>query len=122
VVLFAKQPRVKSMSTAMSVCHGAFGRAALYRLDKSLITHAHREGHLIFHVDECLSRVVVNDSGFDVDECCAAAVSPLEPHSFNLKPDQASVCTSSPSGFWKTAKRPSLRSGSAVAGSFERRR
>jgi AraC-like DNA-binding protein len=75
----------------MSVCHGAFGRAALYRLDKSLITHAHREGHLIFHIEECLSSVVVNGVEFDVDECCAAAVSPLEPHCFNIKPDQASV-------------------------------
>ncbi len=79
------------MSTAMSVCHGAFGRAALYRLDKSLITHAHREGHLIFHIEENQPLVVVNDTGFDVDEHCAAAVSPLEPHSFNVKPDQACV-------------------------------
>jgi len=79
------------MSTAISVCHGAFGRAALYRLDKSLITHAHREGHLIFHVDGCLSEVVIGDSKIIVDGSSAAAVSPLEAHSFNIEEDEVSV-------------------------------
>ncbi len=79
------------MSTAISVCHGAFGRAALYQLDKSLITHAHREGHLIFHIEGDFSEVVVNDSRHEVDVEHAAAVSPLEPHSFNVKDNETSV-------------------------------
>ena len=79
------------MSTAISVCHGAFGRAALYQLDKSLITHAHREGHLIFHVEGNFSEVLIGDSGFEVNESHAAAVSPLEPHSFNVKADEVCV-------------------------------
>ena len=79
------------MSTAISVCHGAFGRAALYRLDKSLITHAHREGHLIFHIDGAYSDVVIGTSDFEVNEHHAAAVSPLEPHSFDTKSAEASV-------------------------------
>ncbi len=79
------------MSTAISVCHGAFGRAALYRLDKSLITHAHREGHLIFHIEGNFSDVVIDDKTYSVDYQNATAVSPLEPHSFNVKPSQTSV-------------------------------
>jgi len=79
------------MSTAISVCHGAFGRAGLYQLDKSLITHAHREGHLIFHVEGSLSDVVIDTERFEVDLKQAAAVSPLEPHSFNIKSPGASV-------------------------------
>ena len=38
------------MSNALAVYHGPFGRASIYRLDKPLATHAHREGHLIFLV------------------------------------------------------------------------
>ncbi|MEM7256200.1 MAG: AraC family transcriptional regulator [Pseudomonadota bacterium] len=79
------------MSTAISVCHGAFGRAALYRLDKSLITHAHREGHLIFHIEGNPSTVAINDQRFSIGEDCAAAVSPLEPHSFNVAENEPSV-------------------------------
>ena len=79
------------MSTAISVCRGAFGRAALYRLDKSLLTHAHREGHLIFHIEGDDSNVVVHDKQHDVNSSVAVAVSPLEPHTFNVKPSQTSV-------------------------------
>jgi len=73
------------MSTAISVCHGAFGRAALYRLDKSLITHAHREGHLIFHLEGDESEAAINQHSYPVNLRHAAAVSPLEPHSFNIR-------------------------------------
>ena len=38
------------MSIAHAVAHGAFGRACLYELDRPMVPHAHREGHLIFHV------------------------------------------------------------------------
>ena len=38
------------MARAISVHHGSFERATLYELDKPLITHAHREGHLIFYL------------------------------------------------------------------------
>lgn len=79
------------MSTAISVCHGAFGRAALYRLDKALITHAHREGHLIFHIEGMPSKVSVNENQYSIGEDCAAAVSPLEPHSFDLTDNEPSV-------------------------------
>ncbi len=79
------------MSTAISVCHGEFGRAALYQLDKSLITHAHREGHLIFHISGSFSDAVISGESHCVDENTAAAVSPLEPHSFVVNDGQPSV-------------------------------
>ena len=79
------------MSTAISVCHGAFGRATLYQLNKSLITHAHREGHLIFHIDGAFSDMTVSTSTLEVNDKFAAAVSPLEPHSFNTKSAESSV-------------------------------
>ena len=38
------------MSTALAVRHGSFGRAALYKLNRAFLTHAHRESHLTFWV------------------------------------------------------------------------
>ena len=39
------------MSQAIAVLHGAYGRAALYHLDRAISLHAHREGHLVFRID-----------------------------------------------------------------------
>ena len=38
------------MSRALAVFHGHFGRATVYQLNRPFNVHAHREGHLIFHV------------------------------------------------------------------------
>jgi hypothetical protein len=38
------------MSRAIAVFHGRFGRATIYRLNRPFNLHAHREGHLIFHL------------------------------------------------------------------------
>ncbi len=70
------------MSGAVSVHHGAFGRAALYELNKPIITHAHREAHLIFYVDGGLGSVQVGDRDYRLNKNSAVAVSPWEPHSF----------------------------------------
>jgi len=32
------------VSSALAICHGPFGRACLYRIDRPFVTHAHREG------------------------------------------------------------------------------
>ena len=79
------------MSTAISVCHGEFGRATLYHLDKSLITHAHHEGHLIFLIEGSFSDVTVNSTSNPIDLERAVAVSPLEPHSFNVRDGESCV-------------------------------
>lgn len=81
------------MSGAISVHHGDFGRAALYELDRPIITHAHREGHLIFHIDGCHGNVIVGDRRYAADRNQAVAVSPWEPHSFEpSKPGEACLC------------------------------
>ena len=72
------------MSGAISVHHGAFGRAALYQLDKPIITHAHREAHLIFWLDGGGGSVRVGDKVHRVDRNSGVAVSPWEPHSFEI--------------------------------------
>lgn len=77
------------MSGAISVHHGDFGRAALYELDKPIITHAHREGHLIFYIDGGTGDVTVGDRSFVVDRTTAVAVSPWESHSFSPSAPEA---------------------------------
>ena len=81
------------MSGAISVHHGAFGRAALYQLNKTIITHAHREAHLIFYVDG--DNAVVNIAGSDhpVNKSTGVAISPWQPHDFNLEiPGGSCLC------------------------------
>lgn len=70
------------MSGALSIHHGDFGRAALYDLDRPMVTHAHREGHLIFYLDGARGEFTVNESRAALDEAAGVAVSPWEPHSF----------------------------------------
>ncbi len=70
------------MSTALAVFHGAFGRAALYRLNRPLAPHAHREGHLVFLIDGQPASVLVNGVRHSVTRECAVAISPWEPHEF----------------------------------------
>ena len=71
------------MSTALAVYHGGFGRATLYMLNRAMATHAHREGHLTFHVDGTRSRVTVSDASLPVDPGNGVAVNPWQAHSFD---------------------------------------
>ena len=77
------------MSEAISVHHGEFGRAALYKLDKPIITHAHREGHLIFYLSGAEAKVSVAGRWIAADRTTAVAVSPWEQHSFYLTDNKA---------------------------------
>jgi AraC-like DNA-binding protein len=70
------------MSTALAVFHGRFGRASLYRLNRPLAPHAHREGHLVVLVDGAPATVAVEGTGHRVDHGQAVAVSPWQPHEF----------------------------------------
>jgi AraC-like DNA-binding protein len=70
------------MSTALAVYHGPFGRATLYRLNKPIVTHAHREGHLVFQVDGGQSIITIGNRAAPINPNQAAAVSPLQPHGF----------------------------------------
>jgi hypothetical protein len=48
------------MSIPVAVFHGPFGRVCLYSMDRTMVPHAHREGHLIFHVEGPPGEVVVD--------------------------------------------------------------
>ena len=70
------------MSTALAVYHGAFGRAALYRLNRPLAPHAHREGHIIVHVEGRPGELIVDGVSALAAPGRAVAISPWQPHQF----------------------------------------
>ncbi|MEZ5820396.1 MAG: AraC family transcriptional regulator [Xanthobacteraceae bacterium] len=70
------------MSIAHAVAHGAFGRACLYELDRPMAPHAHREGHLIFHVSGPAASVVIDGRRLPLTPANATAISPWQPHYF----------------------------------------
>ncbi len=70
------------MSRALSVCHGVFGRASLYELDRPLVRHAHREAHLLFFLGGCPGEISVGERPFQADRSTAVAVNPWEEHGF----------------------------------------
>jgi AraC-like DNA-binding protein len=70
------------MSTALAVCHGSFGRVTVYRLDKPMRTHAHREGHLTFLLSGPPAVVTIDNIPHIVDQSSGVAINPWQPHSF----------------------------------------
>lgn len=70
------------MSTAIAVFHGEFGRVCLYSMDRRMAPHAHREGHLIFHVQGPPAQMSVADQSWPLSPTQAVAVSPWQPHYF----------------------------------------
>jgi len=70
------------MSTALAVCHGAFGRVTVYRLDKPMRTHAHREGHLTYLLSGQPAIVTISGVRHWVNETAGVAINPWQPHSF----------------------------------------
>src|ERR1700740_2303721 len=70
------------MSRALAVFHGRFGRATVYQLNRPFNMHAHREGHLIFHVGGTPARIDVNEERRLLAEDSIVAINPWEPHNF----------------------------------------
>jgi AraC-like DNA-binding protein len=70
------------MSRALAIFHGHFGRATIYQLNRPFNVHAHREGHLIFHIGGTPGCVEVLDRPHPVREDTVVAVNPWEPHNF----------------------------------------
>ncbi len=70
------------MSTALAVCHGAFGRVTVYQLDKPMRTHAHREGHLTFLLSGPPAIVAISGVPHLVNQTAGVAINPWQPHSF----------------------------------------
>jgi len=70
------------MSTALAVCHGTFGRVTVYRLDKPMRTHAHREGHLTLLLSGPPAIVTISGVPHLVDAGSGVAINPWQPHNF----------------------------------------
>lgn len=68
------------MSTALAVFHGAFGRVCLYSMDRAMVPHGHREGHLLFHIQGPAAALVVDGRPFPIAPGQAVAVSPWQLH------------------------------------------
>lgn len=72
----------ETLSKAVAVYHGNFGRASIYHLDRPITTHAHREGHLIFQLNGPMSRVAINQIDHLVDTGYGLAINSWDPHAF----------------------------------------
>jgi AraC-like DNA-binding protein len=70
------------MSRALAVFHGRFGRATVYQLNRPFDKHAHREGHLIFHIGGMPASIDVCEQRFLLGAGSIVAVNPWEPHNF----------------------------------------
>ena len=70
------------MGRALSVYHGEFGRATVYHLNREMATHAHREGHLTFHLSGLPSAMVIDDDRVEISQAEGGAVNPWQPHNF----------------------------------------
>lgn len=105
------------MSTPIAVFHGAFGRVCLYAMDRAMVPHAHREGHLIFHVEGPPAEVVVDGRPWPLSVGQAVAISPWQAHFYRpVLPDRpvvALVLYIRPGWFVENARRAtaSLRFG-----------
>lgn len=105
------------MSTAVAVFHGVFGRVCLYAMDRAMVPHGHREGHLIFHVQGPPGHVVVDDVSCPLSPGQAVAVSPWQAHYYRpvtlTEPTLALVLYIRPGWFLEASRRAqaSLRFG-----------
>jgi AraC-like DNA-binding protein len=70
------------MSRAVAAVHGSFGRATIYKLNRPFNVHAHREGHLIFHLSGDHGGMLVSGIPRRATDRSVVAISPWEPHNF----------------------------------------
>jgi AraC-like DNA-binding protein len=68
------------MSSSVAVFHGVFGRVCLYAMDRAMVPHGHREGHLILHVQGPPGQIVVDGRSHPLSPGQAVAVSPWQAH------------------------------------------
>lgn len=73
------------MNRAISALHGRFGRACLYSQTRPMAVHAHREAHLIFHLDGQAADFVVGGRSCLCGPDTAVAVNPFEPHQVSYR-------------------------------------
>jgi len=105
------------MSKSIAVFHGDFGRVCLFLMDRAMVPHGHREGHLIFHVQGPPGQLVVDDQVYPLGPGQAVAVSPWQAHYYRpideRTPTLALVLYIRPSWFLEASRRAqaSLRFG-----------
>ena len=71
------------MSEAVAVLHGVFGRVCLYCMDRTMVSHAHREGHLLFHIQGSPGEVVVDGRAIPLGPGKAVAINPWQAHYYS---------------------------------------
>lgn len=71
------------MSDPMRILHGPFGRAALLRLDRSMVVHAHRECHVVLKVGGPDILFGIGEREHPVTARNALLINAWEPHFYN---------------------------------------
>src|SRR5205809_5613056 len=84
VELTHKKAKIREvdLSREIPVFHGCFGPATIYQLNRPFNVHAHREGHLIFHLGGSDGSITVGDTLCPLNASSFVAVCPWEPHNF----------------------------------------
>jgi AraC-like DNA-binding protein len=77
-----------SMSTALRIAHGAFGRVALLDMDESLVRHAHPHCHVLLKVEGADTQFVVSDAVYPLTDDTAVLVNGWQPHSYVHNPER----------------------------------
>lgn len=70
------------MSTAIAAYHGVFGRACLYSMNRPMTRHAHREGHLCFHIGGPPGGNTIDEVFRPLTPEQAVGINPWELHDF----------------------------------------
>ena len=100
------------MSEAVAVLHGAFGRVCLYSMDRTMVSHAHREGHLLFHIQGSPGEVYVDGCAIPLGPGQAVAVNPWQAHYYHQpvpgEQTLALVLYIRPTWFWQRDRQPSV--------------
>jgi AraC-like DNA-binding protein len=96
------------MSVPVAICHGDFGRVCLFSVDRPMVPHAHREGHLVFHVQGPPGAIDVDGRAWSVSPREAVAISPWQTHTyrpvFGSEPVLTLVLYIRPGWFIETAR------------------
>jgi AraC-like DNA-binding protein len=99
------------MSDSLAVFHGPFGRVCLYSMDRKMVPHGHREGHLLFHVQGPPAAMDVNGRPWPLAPGQAVAISPWQAHHYvplhDTEPTLALVLYIRPAWFLEAARRAS---------------
>lgn len=71
------------MSSSLAVYHGPFGRACIYAMDRRMVPHGHREGHLVLHLQGPPAQMVIDGRAWPLSPGQAVAISPWQAHYYD---------------------------------------